>query len=227
MALALLRRNRQFRPNPSEPQMLTAIRRVLLGALFVGVAVAAQASTLTLNFSGSVDLTLSGGTADNPFSGFFTWDPAKTPFESYPPDVSIYEPEAYEVIFNGVPVDPSFGAGVFVFNDADAFGVGDVDALMFFAILDSDPILGDTALLLAFAGDTGIWDTLSLPSDYSFLSQMWARSGMSLEVPDGGDENDISLGRGSLEVTVPEPATLALTALGLVGLAARARRRRV
>ena len=209
--------------------MFTAIRLLLLSvSVLVGVAAAAQAAPLTLNFSGSIDLSGSGGAADNPFSGFFTWDPAKAPFDSDPPFLSMYEVEAYQLIFNGVEVDTSLGGGLFVVNDADFFGTGDIDAFLFLATIETDAILGDKLFIAALSGPTSTWDTLSLPSDYSFLSQLTTRgSGLSLEVPHEGDENDIELGRGSLEVTrVPEPATLTLAALGLAGVMARARRGR-
>jgi hypothetical protein len=213
--------------------LFTAIRLLLVGvSVLVGAAAVAQASPLTLNFSGSVDLSGSGGAADNPFSGFFTWDPAKTPTASAPPNLAIYEVEAYQLTFNGIDIDPSLGGGLFVFNDADAFGTGNVDALMFAATIEKDAtvggITGDKLFIGALSGLPSTWDTISLPTDYSFLSQLTTGfSGVSLEVPFGGDENDIQLGTGSFAVSpVPEPATLTLTALGLAGALARARRGR-
>jgi len=216
---------------PTRRGTFTAIRLLLLSvSVLVGVAAAAQAAPLTLHFAGSMDMSQSGGAADTPFSGFFTWDPAKAPAVSDPPSLAIYEPEAYQLIFDGVEVDQSLGAGLFVFNDENAFGSGDVDALMFFAVIKEDAIAGNTAFIGALSGPTDTWDTLDLPSDYSFLSKLTTTfSGVSLEVPggeDGGDANDIRLGGGSFEVTaVPEPATLTLSALGLVGAVVRARRR--
>jgi hypothetical protein len=207
--------------------MFTAIRLLLLSvSVLVGVAAAAQASPLTLNFSGSLDLSGSGGAADNPFSGFFTWDPAKAPFDSDPPNLAMYEVEASQLIINGIDIDPALGGGLFVVNDADFFGTGNVDALVFLATIETDAIIGDKLFIGALSGPTGTWNTLSLPTDYSFLSQLTTRaSALSLEVPFEGDENDILLGIGSFEVTaVPEPATLTLAALGLAGVFARARR---
>ena len=217
---------------PKRRGTFTAIRLLLLSAsVLVGVAAAAQASPLTLNFSGSLDLTLSGGSADNPFSGFFTWDPATVPAQSFPPNLAIYPLEAHQLILNGIEIDQSLGAGLFVFNDVDAFGTGNVDALMFFAPIKEEPGVGTTAFIGALSGPTTAWNTLALPTDYGFLSLLTTRfSGLSLEVPggeDGGDANDIRLGGGSFAVTpVPEPATLTLSALGLAGAVARARRRR-
>jgi len=209
--------------------IFTATRLLLIVSVFVGVAAAAQASPLTVSFSGTLDLSAASGAADTPFSGFFTWDPAKAPTESEPPNFAQYEVEAYQLIFNGVETDTALGGGMFVINDADFFGTGtDVDALVFLATVEKNAIIGDKLFIAAFSGPTSTWDTLSLPTDYSFLSQLTTRdSGLSLEVPFGGDDNDILLGTGPLAATaVPEPATLTLAALGLTGVAARSRRGR-
>ena len=216
----------------SRTGMFTAIRLLLVSvSVLVGVAPAAQAAPLTLNFSGSLDLSGSGGAADNPFSGFFTWDTAQVPFQSEPPNLAMYEVEAYQLIINGVDkTTPGPGsAGIFVVNDADFFGTGNVDAFLFLTTIETNPILGDQLFIGALSGPTSTWNTLSLPTDYSFLSQLTTRaSALSLEVPHEGDENDILLGTGSLEVShqVPEPTTLALSALGLAGVVAHARRGR-
>ena len=215
--------------------MFTAIRILLLSASVLGgVAATAQAALLTLNFSGNVNLSGSGGAASNPFSGFVTWDPATLPISSGA-GYAIYPAVAHQVIWNGVVQDPALGGGLFVFNDANAFGTGNVDALMFASTIEKDAVVngvtGDKLLIGALVGPVGtnIWNTTSLPTDYSFLSSLTTRfSGLSLEVTDGGggDEDDVRLGEGSFAVTVPEPATLMLTALGLAGVVARARRGR-
>ena len=213
----------------------TAMRLLILTfAVLVGVAAAAPAAPLTVNFSGSLDLSGSGGAADNPFSGFFTWNPATVPFQSEPPNLAIYPVAAYQLILNGIETDQSLGAGLFVFNDDNAFGTGDVDALMLFVTVKTDAVAGNTAFIAALSGPTNVWNTLDLPTDYSFLSLLTTRvSALSLEVPggeNGGDANDILLGRGSLAATaaaaVPEPATLTLAALGLAAFAGRSRLRR-
>jgi hypothetical protein len=212
--------------------MFPAVRILLMSAsVLVGVAATAQASPLTMNFSGSVDLSVSGGAAVNPFSGFFTWDTTKTPSQ-IDPNVAQYNIEAYQLIFNGVD-KTLFGpgnAGIFVFNDTDPFGFGtNVDGLLFASVVEKNAVTGDKLLGLAFTGPTSAFNTLSLPTDYSFLSLLPTRfSFLSLEVPGEGDANDRLLGTGgSFAATpTPEPATLTLTALGLAGVVARARGRR-
>jgi hypothetical protein len=214
--------------SPTRTCRFTTIKILLLSiSVLTGVAAAAQASTLTLSYSGNVDLSSSGGAASNPFSGFITWDPNRLPSEVDATSAE-YDVEAYQFIFNGIP--RTLGAGIFVINNGDPFQSGaNVDAFVFGAVIAHNAMTGDDLILIgALSGPPTTWNTLSLPTDYSFLSQMTARfSLVSLEVAGGDDDNDIIKGRGTLAVTpVPEPATLTLTALGLAGVRARARRGR-
>jgi hypothetical protein len=210
--------------------IFTAIRvLVMTAAVLVGMAAAAHASPLTVSFAGSVNLS---GT-DTPFSGFFTWEPTTTPTDSGP-NHAIYQVDTYQLIFNGVDKSVgSGGAGLAVYNDADVPGFGIVDAVLFLGGLDTNVtvggVTGDTLLVAGFWGPTSAFNTLSLPTDFSFLSLLPNRfAGVSLEVPFQGDDNDVTIGTGSVTAAapVPEPATLTLTALGLSGVVARARRRR-
>jgi len=212
-------------------RMFTAIRLLLSVAVLVGAAASAEASLLTMNFSGSVDLSGSGGAKDNPFSGFFTWDTTRTPDDT-DPDSALYFFESYQLIFNGVDrTIASGGAGVFVIDNGNPFGTGNVDGLLLLAGLEKNVtingVTGDTLLVMAITGPTTTWNTVSLPTDDSFLSQLTTRfSAVSLEVPFGGDDNDVNLGSGSFTATaVPEPATLWLLGMTLAGVAVRRRRR--
>ena len=209
---------------------MALIRILVLGvSVLVGAAATAEASTLTLFFSGSVDLSGMGGGADSPYSGFFTWDPAKTPFET-DPNSALYFVESYQLILNGV--DRTLGpgnAGLVVGNDGDLNGgPGNNDALLFLAVLDNNVtingVTGDTLFVLGFLGDTSFWNTLSLPTDYSFLSMPTRFSAVSLEVTGEGDDVQVGEGGPFVATPVPEPATLTLTALGLAGVVTRARR---
>ncbi len=206
---------------------------VLAVSVLIGAAATAQASTLTVFFSGSIDLTGMGGDADNPYSGFFTWDPAKLPFQTES-NAKLYAVESYQLILNGTDETLGLpgGAGLVVGNDGELDGgPGNKDALLFLAGLDTNVtingVTGDTLFILGFVGDSSFWNTLSLPTDYSFLSMPNRFSGVSLEVT--GEGEDVGVGEGGSFVAtpapVPEPASVTVTALGLAGVIAFARGR--
>ena len=98
------------------------------------------------------------------------------------------------------------GAGLVVGNDGELDGgPGDNDALLFLAGLDKDVTIngvnGDTLFVLGFVGDQNFWNTLSLPTDYNFLSMPMRFSAVSLEVTGEGD--DVGLGKGGSFVATP------------------------
>jgi len=208
----------------------SAVRLVLSALVLVGVAAAAQASPLTLNFSGILTSASDPSyPVDSTFSGFFTWDTNKTPLPGSDANFGEYELEAYQLIFNGEDKTVYGLSRLIVVNDADPGTGSSVDALIFLAGLeDRGPVTGEVLFVGLLSGPTDTWNSTALPTSYSFLSSLTtALSIISLEVPGQGDDNDIVLAHGRFAANqAPEPTTLTLTALGLAGVIARAMRGR-
>ena len=82
----------------------------LLGAVAVllGIGAPARADTVTLDFSGTADLSGVGGAASNTFSGSVTWDPSTAPFftgsDGIDSSFAYYTPVAYSFALNSTDI---------------------------------------------------------------------------------------------------------------------------
>ena len=214
--------------------------RVLIGSIagLLLLATPARASILTINFEGQIDLSAEGG-ALYQYNGFFSWDTAALPHESEPLGDS-YAVFNYALTFDGtdVTIAPSpdgNGNGLFVANDYDVFGTGPIDGFGFYGVVGRPVDPGsDQALFMFFTGPTTMFPSTALPTNLNFLTDPGAEkfSMMFFEPDDPEAGEGFFPPQGTINVInaaptpVPEPATLALTAFGLAGVAARARRKR-
>jgi hypothetical protein len=207
---------------------------VACAVVLLSGAVSAQAAPITLEFSGSIDLSSEGGPALNTFNGSITWNPASLPFE-VDPDFAVYDPMSYSLIFNGVDVSAPVigdgtGSGIVIGDDSDIFGTGVGDTFAFFLSFELPFNLASTGdnelnFLGVLTGPATMFSSQALPGDLGFLTQL--TNTQSLFFFDaGGDVDEFIDATGPLDVTaVPEPTLLTMTALGAAGALARARRR--
>jgi hypothetical protein len=68
------------------PLAVTDVIRTLLATAAATIlsGVPAKAAPITLNFTGTVDLSPVGGPVFNTYSGFITWESTAVPFETEP-----------------------------------------------------------------------------------------------------------------------------------------------
>lgn len=233
------------------PASLAFVTPVLLG--FVLLASPAQAAVITLDFSGTVDMSSVGGSPLHTFSGSLTWDTAIAAFEPDPFDPAApeatYDPVSYTLLFDGVDhtapvIGDGTGSGVTILNDSELLTPGTpIDGFAFFlefpAPFEVAGEPGDLILVGALAGPTTMFATNALPGDLNFLTQITGASSFWLFDPNNAGEAFIEP-VGTLIVAipggpvfdpgpiapVPEPVTASLLALGLAGGFARLRRAR-
>ena len=183
---------------------------ILAVSVLIGASSTAQASTLTVFFSGNIDLTEWAAQGLARIAAFT--DLAKTPFQPHPPTDNSYLVESYQLILNGVDRTlPPGSAGLVVGNDSDLNDDAyDFDALLFLAGLDNNVTIGGVTghmiFVLGFLGDKSVWNTLS-SQHYSFLSLPPTRISLSPEVTGPGEDVMVGEGRTVATSPVPEPAT--------------------
>jgi hypothetical protein len=217
------------------PRRVSGTAKILVSSV-LGVlllAGSAEAAPITINFTGTVDLSSEGGLANNTVEGSITWNPNAVPFE-VEPDFSAYDPISYTLFFNGNNVGgpvigDGTGSGIVMVDDADPFGFGgDGDAFLFFLDFEVGFPLntnGETDIVMigVLSGPTGMFGSRDLPANLDFLSQLTFTGTIWMT-----DDEELLGIEGPLDVSagaVPEPTLLTLMGLGLAAAFARGRRK--
>ena len=203
----------------------------LVAVLFL-IAAPAGADTVTLNFSGTVNLSSVGGATSNTFSGSFTWDPSTVPFNyvSLPgEDTAYYLPNAYSFTLNSTNISASTFDAVIVV-DYHPGVIAD-----FFVTFDAFDVylgaVGPTSNYLeTFGADIltppGAFGGTSLPGNLNFLgsvsstdSAWYTGNGVDLAVSSVQNPKIAGTFTPTIpSVPTPEPSSviLMLTGIGLL-----------
>jgi hypothetical protein len=206
----------------------------LMAVLFL-IAAPAGADTVTLNFSGTVNLSSVGGAASNTFSGSFTWDPSTVPFNyvSLPgEDTAYYLPNAYSFTLNSTNISASTFDAVIVV-DYHPGVIAD-----FFVTFDAfDVYLGSVGAtsnyLESFGADIltppGVFGGTSLPGNLNFLGSASSTdsawyTGTGVDIGDSANVENPKIA-GTFTPTIPsvptpEPSSVILTLVGIALLLA-------
>jgi hypothetical protein len=192
------------------------------------IAAQARAGTVTLDFSGTVDLASVGGAASNTFSGSITWDPTAAPTATgplYPGTYYQYTPVTDSLTLNSEDLTPDIYSPYFQLDIIP--GVDD-----FFIIFPLFPVptgglyTDFNAVLLDLIGPPGMLSATGvLPGNLDFLGSVsLTESRWITQFEEGPDVTTY----GSLAATasVPEPSTYGFTLIGF-GLLVLMRKRLV
>jgi PEP-CTERM motif-containing protein len=202
-------------------------------AVLTSVAAPAGATTITLNFTGAVDLTFFGGPASSTFQGSVTWDSATAPFATTASSASYSFLNAIFTLnstdFTSRIIAPTTSSLVVSDN------AGGVDYLQlnlrFSPKLDLGPGEDISLFFAVFPGPTTMFASTALPSDLAFLSLL-NKTGVIPASRFDNEQDPRTFVSGSLIGTagptsaVPEPSTLLLLSAGLGRLALSRRRRK-
>lgn len=199
---------------------MSSLKMVGLAALLFLVAGSGRADDVTLDFSGTVNLSSVGGSADSTFSGSITWDPSSIPVSTTSSpgyEEATYTPAAFSFTLNSTDITAStYMPQIFVGEYTGVISFFD------FGFSAAGVYLGTVGFtneyLSGFGGNLEVPPgvlTVSLPSSLNFLGSVTTADDEWFTGPcySGCPVNpDIY---GTLTTPAPEPGTSGLLIIGL------------